>query len=92
MVAVRFSIPVDEALLEILGHISRDNPAAALDLVEDLQRRIVETLSQFPDSGATFRNGRRFLTIRRYTFVYRHYPEKDEVWVMEVFGPGMDWR
>lgn len=92
MVAVRFSTQVDGSLLETLGYIARDNPLAAFDLIEDLYRRIADTLGQFPDSGTQLRDGRRFLTIRHYTFVYRHYPAKGEVWVMEVFGPGMDWR
>ena len=92
MVAVRFSDQVDGSLLDILEYISHDNPVAAFDLIEDLQRRIVDVLSQFPDSGAKALDGRRSLTIRRYTVVYRHYPLVGEVWVLDVFGPGMDWR
>ncbi len=65
---------------------------ASLIAFGDLRRRIVDTLSQFPDSGTKWRDGRRVLTIRRYTFAYRHYPAEAEVWVLDVFGPGMDWR
>ena len=32
------------------------------------------------------------MTIRRYTFVYHHDAAKGEVVMLDVFGPGMDWR
>jgi plasmid stabilization system protein ParE len=61
-------------------------------LVADLKRRVNDTLSLFPESGAKAQDGWRLLTIRRYTYVYRHDAAKGEVVVLDVFGPGMDWR
>ena len=92
MTRVRISDEADRALLEAMIFIAQDSPAAAVKLMSDLQTRIVNTLSQFPDAGAKWHDGTRFLTIRRYTFVYRHDVANGEVWVLDVFGPGMDWR
>jgi hypothetical protein len=46
----------------------------------------------FPDAGVVWQGERRSLTIRRYTFIYRHDAAKGEVVVLDVHGPGMDWR
>ena len=92
MVKVRISAQADRALLDTLHYISQDNPGAATHLIIDLQKRAVQTLSTFPDAGVTRHGDLRVLIIRRYTFVYRHDAAKGEVVVLDVFGPGMDWR
>ena len=92
MVPVRFSDQTDRALLETLAHIAQDDPVAAMGLIEDLQRRVVQTLGQFPEAGVRWRAGRRVWTVRRYALVYQHDAAKGEVVVLDVFGPGMDWR
>jgi plasmid stabilization system protein ParE len=92
MVIVRISERADKALLNAIGYISQDNPTAAVNLIIDLQKRVVQTLSVFPDAGVTWNGDRRLLTIRRYTFIYRHDAAKGEVVVLDLFGPGMDWR
>ena len=92
MTSVRISDEADRALLEALTHIAQDNPVAAVNLIADLQERVVGTLSLFPEAGEKWHDGQRFLTIRRYAFVYRHDVATGEVVVLDVFGPGMDWR
>ena len=92
MTRVRISDEADRALLEALTYIARDNPVAAVNLIADLQEHVVGTLSLFPEAGAKWHDGQRFLMIRRYAFVYRHDVAKREVVVLDVFGPGMDWR
>ena len=92
MTRVRIAAKADRALLEALRYISQDNPGAALALIIDLQERAVQTLSTFPEAGVKWQDERRALTIRRYAFIYRYDAAKGEVVVMNVFGPGMDWR
>lgn len=92
MARVRISGRADRALLEALRYIAQDNPTAAVDLIADLRERAVQTLGTFPEAGAKWQDGRRAMTIRRYAFVYRYDAVKDEVVVMNVFGPGVDWR
>ena len=92
MTRVRISAKADRALIEALRFISQDNPVAAVDLIADLQERVVQTLSTFPEAGVKWQDERRALTIRRYTFLYRYDAARDEVVVMNVYGPGMDWR
>jgi plasmid stabilization system protein ParE len=92
MTRVRISAKADRALMDALRHIAQDRPVAAVDLIIDLQERLVQTLSTFPEAGAKCQDDLRAVTIRRYVFVYRFDAVRDEVVVMNVYGPGMDWR
>ena len=89
---VVFTVRAEQALVDIVGFIAQDDEKAAVRLVVDLRQRVTGTLSMFPDAGVKSEKGRRSITIRRYAFVYRHDPAKGEVVVLDVFGPGMDWR
>ena len=66
------------------------NPA--LRLVDELQRRLDLVLTEFPEAGAVAAGGQRFLAIRRHSVLYRHDAVRDEVLVLDVFGPGVNWR
>ncbi len=92
MVAVRISEQADRSLFDTLRYVYQDNPVAAVDLIVDLQERIVQTLGTFPEAGARWHGEQRFLAIRRFTFIYRIDAPTGEVVVLDVFGPGMDWR
>lgn len=92
MATVVFSNRARRSLLEILGFIARDNPQAALGLIIELEKRVVETLSAFPEAGMKWQDGRRVLVVRRYSVGYRFDAAKGVVVVMVVFSPGMDWR
>ena len=92
MAKVVFSNRARRSLVDILDYISQDNPQASLNLIQDLEKRVVETLRTFPEAGAKWQSGRRFLVVRRYSVVYRHNAVKDEAVVLAVFSPGMDWR
>ena len=92
MASVVFSLRARRALFDTLGHIAEENPVAAVNLILEIQKRAVETLGTFPDSGVRWRAGRRVWTVRRYALVYQHDAAKGEVVVLDVFGPGMEWR
>ena len=92
MIRVVYSDRAKAGLREILLYIGERDPNAALRLLDDLERRLDEVLTRFPEAGPRTAGGERVLTIRRYPFVYRHDAAKGEVVVLDVFGPGMDWR
>ena len=92
MATVIFSLRARRSLFDTLGHIAERNPSAAVNLIMDIQKRAVETLGNFPDAGVRWHGGRRVLTVKRYALVYHHDAAKGEVVVLDVFGPGMDWR
>ena len=46
---VIFTTKARQALLDIAGHIALDNEAAAFRLVADLEKRVADTLSLFPE-------------------------------------------
>jgi plasmid stabilization system protein ParE len=79
-------------MMDALGYIAQDNPAAAVNLIIDLQKRVAQVLGTFPEAGVKWYGELRVLTIRRYAFVYQYDTGSEEVMVLDVFGPGMDWR
>ena len=89
---VVFATKARQALLDIAGHIALDNVEAAFRLVADLERRVGDTLSLFPEAGAKTEAGQRVLTVRRHSVIYRFDAGAGVVLVLDIFGPGMDWR
>lgn len=92
MAEVRFTATAEAALIAIIDHIAAENPAAALALVEDLERRVTATLGTFPDGGAPFRGPLRLFALRGHSVIYRHDATAGVVHVLDVFGAGEDWR
>ena len=89
---VVFTRAARAALLEILDHIALDSPAAALTFIDRVETSLVTTLSTFPQAGPRYQGDLRFHVIRGYAFIYRHEPESRTVFVLDVFGPGENWR
>ena len=80
------------ALLDIAGFIALDDDKAAFRMVAELQSRLHDTLSLFPEAGARDRQGQRVLTIRRYSAVYRFDAVANTVFVLDFYGAGQNWR
>ena len=89
---VIFTSKARRALISIAVYIAQDDEAAAYRLVTELEKRVNEMLSLFPDAGARTQAGQRQFAVQRFTFIYRHDAAKGEVVVLDVFGPGVDWR
>jgi plasmid stabilization system protein ParE len=89
---VLYSDKARRSLLEIALHVAERDPDAALRLVDDLRQRLDDVLRVFPEAGARAGKGNRFLVIRRHSAIYRYDVERREVIVLDVFGPGRDWR
>ena len=92
MATVIFTTHARRALVSIGLYIGQDDEQAALRLVAEVERRATETLGTLPEGGARVQAGLRSLTIRRHTAVYRYDVVADIVYVLDIFGPGMDWR
>ena len=92
MARVVYSVRARRSLQEIALFIAERDRDAAKRLVQDIRRRLDEVLSVFPEAGTNAEGGRRSFVVRRHSVIYRYDAERDEVVVIEVFGPGMDWR
>lgn len=92
MTTVIFTAGARRALIRIAVLIAQDNEDAAFRLVADLEKRVRETLSLFPEAGAKAQMGRRFITIRRYTTLYRYDAAANTVFVVDIYGVGQNWR
>ena len=67
-------------------------PGAALRLVNEIQPRLGSVLPIFPEAGPRAGDGRRFVTIRRHSVLYRNDAARDEGVILHVFAPGRDGR
>ena len=61
-------------------------------LIDDLSQRTTAMLTQFSDAGARYQGEMRFVTVRKYSLIYRHDAVAGVVFVLDVVGPGRDWR
>jgi plasmid stabilization system protein ParE len=87
-----FTATAHASLTEILEFIAGHNPTAALALVDEIEERLTRLLETFPDSGTVYRGDLRFVTLRGYTAIYQHDAAAQTIIVLDIFGPGEDWR
>ena len=91
-ITVDYTVGAERRLFDILEFIAQDDEMAGLRFVAELERRVTGVLGLFPEAGARMEGGQRVLTIRGHSVVYRFDAENGVVMVLDVFGPGMDWR
>lgn len=91
-ITVLFAPAVDAALVELIDHVDVDRIPTVLDFLERIQNRLVETLSTFPEAGPVFQGEVRMFPVEGYVFLYEHHPAKGEAHVLDMIGPGRNWR
>lgn len=91
-VTVLFTPAVDAALVALIDYVDVDRTQTVLDFLEQIQKRLVETLSTFPEAGPVFQGEVRMLTVEGYVFLYEYHPAKGEVHVLDMIVPGRNWR
>ena len=91
-IRIVYSENARRALREIALFVAERDPSAALRLVDGVERGLEGVLGVFPEAGVRLEDGLRFLTVRKHSVLYRFDAKADEVVVLDVFGPGMDWR
>ena len=91
-IRIVYSDRARRSLLEIALHVTELNPDAALRVVDEIHRRLNDVLTVFPEAGPRVERENKFLTVRRHSVLYRFDPVKSEFVVLDLFGPGMDWR
>ena len=91
-IRIVYSERARRSLQEVALFIAERDPSAALRLVEDIARRLESVLGVFPEAGVRLEDGVRFLGMHRHSAVYRFDASRREVMVLDVIGPGVDWR
>lgn len=90
---VRFSVPADEDLLQILDFIAQDKPLAALDFVDELQTVAKDTLGIFPRAGVFIEEIQAwFYPHKRYVFVYDIDDESKIVIIHMISQAARQWK
>lgn len=89
---VIFAPSVDEAILNLIDYIDPSDIPVVLNFIEKLQKRLVNTLSTAPLGGTKFQGNIRFFAIDGYVFLYEYIETANEVHVVDMMGPGQDWR
>ena len=83
---------VDAAILALIDYVELDEIPAVLNFLGRIQERLVNTLSTFPEGGSRFRGNVRMKVVEKHAFLYEYYAETNEVHVLDMKGPGLDWR
>lgn len=89
---VIFTARARHALVRIAIYIAQDDERAAYRLVAELEDRVNDTLSVFPEAGVKAGLGNRSLTVGRHMVVYQYDPGEDIVFVLNIYGAGQNWR
>lgn len=87
-----FGPSVDAAIRDMVNYVEPDSIPTVIRFLERIQQRLVGTLSTFPDSGSPFQGSIRLLVVEGYSFLYEYHPEKNDVHVLEMKAPSIDWR
>lgn len=83
---------VDAAIRDMIDYVDIGSVPAVIAFLERIQQRLVGTLSTFPEAGSPFQAGVRLCVVEDYSFLYEYRPESNEVHVLEMKAPGIDWR
>ena len=92
LITVLFAPAVAAALVELIDNVDVDSIPIVLDVLERIQKRLVETLSSFPEAGPVFPGEVRMFPVEGYVFIYEHYTSRGEVHVLDLIAPGQNWR
>lgn len=91
-ITVLFAPGIDAALVELIDHVDVDSIPTVLDFLERIHKRLVETLSTFPEAGPVFQGEVRMFSVEGYVFLYEHHTSRGEVHVLDLIAPGQNWR
>lgn len=83
---------VDAAILALIDYVEIAEIPAVLDFLERIQERLVNTLSTFPEGGNRFQGNVRMKVVEKYTFLYEYHADSNEVHILDMKGPGQNWR
>ena len=89
---VRFS---DNAVADLDGiaeHIAGDNPVRAISFIDELQRRTIDMLSVFPESGTRYKGLTRFLVFSGYIVLYEIDIADQTVNVLDIVHGRRNWK
>ncbi len=89
---VIFAPSVDEAILRFIDYVHPSDIPTVLDFIEELQARLVNTVADYPGIGTRFQGNVRFFVIKNYVFLYEYDEDQNEVHVLDMIGPGQNWR
>lgn len=89
---VIFGPEVHRAILELIDYVDPSEIPDLLNFLEEIQIRLVKTLSTAPEGGRRFQGKVRMFPIRGYTFLYEYHTDIHEVHVHEMKAPGQNWR
>ena len=90
--AVYFSEDAKADFEQIAWYIAADSPRRAITFIDELERRMVDTLSVHPLSGPVYKGETRYLSLDRYVVLYEVDDERQIVNVLHIAGGGADWR
>lgn len=76
----------------LIDYVDPSEIPGVINFLDEIESRLVKTLTTAPEGGSPFQGPLRSFTIRGYTFIYEYVPDLHEVHVHEMKGPGQNWK
>lgn len=83
---------VDAAIDAIIDYVEIDSIPTVLTFLENIQSRLVRTLSTLPSGGSKFQGNVRAYVVEGYVFLYEYHEDANEVHVLDMIAPGRNWK
>ncbi len=91
---VNFLETAEQDLIDVYRYIAVENhaPESAERLIQELEQKTVKMLSDFPQIGKRIDSSEniRFIVVRNYSVIYKIV--ENQIFIMNFYGAGRDWR
>ena len=91
-VTVIFGPGVDAAINALIDYVDIDSIPTVVNFLDDIQKRLVNTLSTFPSGGERFQGKVRTHVVKGYVFLFEYRADIKEVHVLDMIAPGRNWK
>lgn len=83
---------VDAAVNAIIDYVEIDSIPTVLTFLDNIQNRLVRTLSTLSSGGSRFQGSVRTHVVEGYVFLYEYHEDTNEIHVLDMIAPGRNWK
>ena len=80
-----------QKLKQIATYIAQDNPAKAINFIDEMQASFRQALAIMPYSGREIKPQLRMLPLKRYNIFYQVNEAERSVYVLDIFAGSQNW-
>lgn len=83
---------VDAAVDAIIDYVEIDRIPIVIAFLDNIQNRLVRTLSTLPSGGSRFQGKVRTHVVEGHVFLYEYHADTNEIHVLDMIAPGRNWK